>query len=241
MQALHRDAFPIMGTTASVHINDQISPAEFAGAIEKTKNELTRLEKIFSVFREDSEISRINRGELHLLDASSEVIDVMDKCSWLEQITNGAFSVRRSRTATEINPSGFVKGWAGERVASLLGNEGFEHFYVDIGGDFMAYGGMTNDSPWCIGITDPRDVSMFVGTVDIMTGAVATSGTAERGGHIWDPRVGEVAQSFLSVTVTGPSLMWADAFATSIFVMGDAGEQWLQQFDGYSMMAVPAA
>jgi len=80
---------------------------------------------------------------------------------------------------------------------------------------------------------------MFSGIVDIMTGAVATSGTAERGAHIWDPRVGNGAKSFLSVTVTGPSLMWADAFATSIFVMGATGEQWLQQFDGYSMMSVP--
>lgn len=239
MQALHRGSFPIMGTTASVHINDQISQSEFDHAIAITQNELSRLEQMFSVYREDSEISRINRGELHLLDASAEVIDVMDKCSWLEQISDGAFSVRRSRDASEINPSGFVKGWAGERVAEMLVNEGFQHFYVGIGGDFMAHGGMSENTPWRIGISDPREATMFSGTVEIKTGAVATSGTAERGTHIWDTRVGNVANSFLSVTVTGPSLMWADAFATSIFVMGATGEQWLQQFDGYSMMSVP--
>ncbi len=240
MQAVHRDSFPIMGTTASLHVNDEISESDFSYLSAVVHEELERLEEMFSVFRESSEISRINRGELHLLDASSEVIDVMDKCSWLEQVSDGAFSVRRSRNQVSINPSGFVKGWAGERVAGMMHERGLQHFYVGIGGDIVAHGGFTAQLPWQIGVIDPRDPSMFAATVEIVSGAVATSGTAEHGTHIWDPRNGEVAQSYLSVTVTGPSLMWADAYATTVFVMGSSGEEWLQQFDGYSMMAISA-
>lgn len=230
-----------MGTTASVHVNDSVDEAVFEESVGVLRTELDHWESMFSVFRPDSEISRINNGSLHLLDSSREVIEVLDACAWLEQASQGAFSIRRSVNSTDINPSGFVKGWAGERAARLLRERGLVHVYVGIGGDYMAFGGYSSDEAWHIGIVDPREPDQLVGTVDIIDGAVATSGTAERGRHIWDPRNGEPAETFLSVTVTGPSLMWADAFATTVFVMGEPGLEWLKQFPGYDAMVVRAA
>jgi thiamine biosynthesis lipoprotein len=227
-----------MGTTASLHVNDALSDAQFADVTNIARVELERLESIFTVFRPESEISRINNGSLHHLDASSEVIEVLDHCAWLEQVSRGAFSIRRSRESAEMNPSGFVKGWAGERVANQLRAQGLQHFYLGIGGDYALTGGMTADEPWRIGIIDPRDASLLVGTVDAVSGAIATSGTAERGKHIWDPRSGAAAASFLSVTVVGPQLMWADAYATTVFVMGEEGLDWIRQFDGYNVLPV---
>lgn len=227
-----------MGTTASVHVNDAVSREEFDGAVSLVRRELDRWESMFSVFRPDSEISRINSGALHHLDASAEVIEVLDSCTWLEQASNGAFSIRRSKDSNEINPSGFVKGWAGERAARSLVQSGLVHVHVGIGGDYMAFGGLAVGEPWHIGVIDPRDPERLVGTVDIVDGAVATSGTAERGRHIWDPRDAGREDTFLSVTVTGPSLMWADAFATTVFVLGDDGEEWLRQFPDYDLLTV---
>lgn len=227
-----------MGTTASIHVNDPLDDLDFSARVADVRDELERLESMFSVFRPDSEISRINDGRLDHLDASREVIEVLDACSWLEQASNGAFSLRRSKERREMNPSGFVKGWAGQRAAEALRQSGLRHAYVGIGGDYMAFGGLSDADPWRIGIIDPRDPERLVGTVDVIDGAVATSGTAERGGHIWDPRTGEPADSFLSVTVTGPSLTWADAFATTVFVMGEPGIEWLDQFPGYQAMTV---
>lgn len=227
-----------MGTTASIHVNDAITTDEFEEVINIARTELERLESIFTVFRPESEISRINAGTLHHLDASAEVIEVLDHCAWLEQASQGAFSIRRSRTSNEINPSGFVKGWAGERASNLLRSHGLQHFYVGIGGDYALIGGLTDDEPWRIGIVDPRDATQLVGTVDAVSGAIATSGTAERGQHIWDPRTGTAATSFLSVTVVGPQLMWADAYATTVFVMGEDGLEWLRQFPNYNAMPV---
>ena len=227
-----------MGTTASIHVNDDVSNDEFADVVRLAHTELHRLEEMFSVFRTDSEISRINAGTMHHLDASPEVIEVLDHCAWLEQASQGAFSIRRSRTSSSINPSGFVKGWAGERVSNVLRGHGLQHFYVGIGGDYALVGGMTNEQPWRIGIVDPRDASQLVGTVDAVTGAIATSGTAERGKHIWDARTETVAEAFLSVTVVGPQLMWADAYATTVFVMGEAGVEWMKQFPHYNVMPI---
>lgn len=227
-----------MGTTASIHVNDAVSQEEFTEIVHIAHTELERLESMFSVFQPESEISRINSGALHHLDASPEVIEVLDHCAWLEQASQGAFSIRRSRTTSSINPSGFVKGWAGERTTNMLRSHGLEHFYLGIGGDYALIGGMTSDQPWRIGIVDPRDASQLVGTVDAVTGAIATSGTAERGKHIWDARTETVADSFLSVTVVGPQLMWADAYATTVFVMGEAGVEWMKQFPNYNVMPV---
>ena len=53
--------------------------------------------------------------------------------------------------------------------------------------------------------------------------AVATSGTYERGPHILDPHTGHPAAGALSVTVVGPELATADAYATAAFAMGEAG------------------
>lgn len=238
LQAAHRAAFPVMGTTASIHVDDDVTPSRFDGFVSDVRAELDRLELMFSIFRPDSEISRINDGRLHHLDASPEVIEVLDACAWLENASGGAFSVRRSPGETRIDPSGFVKGWAAERAARLIASAGIEHWYLGIGGDFVTRGGMRNGEPWRIGIADPRDPGMLVGTVELFDGAVATSGTAERGSHLWDPRTGTAAGHFLSVTVTGPSLTWADAYATTAFVMGEPGLGWVAQFPGYSALPV---
>ena len=56
---------------------------------------------------------------------------------------------------------------------------------------------------------------------------VATSGSYERGAHIFDPRTDEPVTELASATVVGPSLAEADAFATTIYVMGLDGLAWL--------------
>jgi thiamine biosynthesis lipoprotein len=227
-----------MGTTASLHVDDDVDNGAFDAVARAVQAEMERLEAMFSVYRPDSEISRINAGSLHHLDASPEVLDVLDACAWLEQVSEGAFSIRRSRESTAIDPSGFVKGWAAEHASRLLVDLGLSHWYLGVGGDYVLHGGLASGEPWRIGIIDPRDASMLVGTVEVKNGALATSGTAERGKHLWDPRTGKPATAFLSVTVTGPSLTWADAYATTVFVLGEPGLEWIERFPGYSVMPV---
>ena len=238
MQARHRTAFPVMGTTASLHVNDDVSPTQFAAVAAALQAELERLEQIFSVYRPTSEISRINTGELHLLDASPEVIDVMDACTWLEQVSNGAFRIRPRADDPTIDPSGFVKGWAAERASRLVLDAGLEHWYLGVGGDYVLHGGFDAATPWVIGVAHPFIADTFAGDVTLMSGGIATSGTAERGEHIWRA-ADDGARGFASVTVVGPSLTWADAFATTVFAMGESGLDWIGQFTEYQVLVVP--
>lgn len=235
-----RRSHVVMGTVASVHVHDEVPPSTALAVVDKVLNELERLESVFSTFRADSEISRINRGELHHLDASREVIDVLDACAFMESISSGAFSCRRADGT--LDPAGFVKGWAVERASLIFDRAGLRHWSLSVGGDMQL-----GDAPpaladeprgWKIGIADPFDRTRATTGVLVQRGAVATSGTGERGGHILDPRSGSRAEHWASLTVCGPSLSWADAFATAAFVMGESGIAWVRSFDGYTALGV---
>jgi thiamine biosynthesis lipoprotein len=198
---------------------------------------LRDIEDRFSTFLPTSEISRINAGELHVLDASPDVVEVLDACTWLEHLSNGVFNARRPDGS--IDPAGFVKGWAAERAAHLLSEAGLQNFYLRIGGDIQTHGVQTTGEKWRVGIVDPHDASRIRSYVDIPENwAIATSGTAERDQHIWGKDSQPASPQFSSMTVIGPHLMWADAFATIGFALGDAGIEWVEKFPDYTAFTV---
>jgi thiamine biosynthesis lipoprotein len=222
-----------MGTAVSVHVADVVPRETADDAWESVGVFLRDIEDRFSTFLSTSEISRINNGELHMLDASPDVVEVLDACTWLEHLSNGVFNARRPDGS--IDPAGFVKGWAAERAASLLVEAGLRNFYLRIGGDIQTHGAQATGEKWRVGIVDPHDASRIRSYVDIPENwAVATSGTVERGQHIWGNDAMPVTPEFSSMTVIGPHLMWADAFATIGFALGDAGIEWVEKFPDYT-------
>ena len=232
----------VMGTVASVHVHDKAEPALIAAAVEALWLELDRLEGLFSTFRESSAISRINRGGLHLLDAGAEVIEVVDACTWLEHISHGAFRARRPGD-TLLDPAGFVKGWAAELAAQCLDRAGLSQWYLSVGGDIQTRGTSGDGRSWRVAIADPNsdDAHAIRAIVEVSSEAVATSGTAARGRHLWDGRTGRPSDALGSMTVVGPHVTWADAFATAAFVMGPEGVDWVANFDGYRALAITSA
>lgn len=230
---------PVMGTMASAHVHDHVALAVIDEAVGSMWAELDRLEAMFSTYRPTSEISRINRAELHVLDAGPEVLEVLDACTWLEHASNGAFRARRRGEAI-VDPAGFVKGWAAELAAKCLDRAGLCHWYLAVGGDIQTRGTTGDGSLWRIGIADPNDEDPHAvrAVVEVDGLAVATSGTAARGRHLWDGRTDDPADSLASMTVVGPHLTWADAFATAAFVMGPDGVDWVTNFAGYRALAI---
>lgn len=222
-----------MGTAVSAHIDDVV-PQEIADdSWESVGVFLRDIEDRFSTFLPTSEISRINKGELHVLDASPDVVEVLDACTWLEHLSDGVFNARRPDGS--IDPAGFVKGWAAERAARLLAEAGLKNYYLRIGGDIQAHGRQATGDKWRVGIVDPHDATRIHSYVDIPENwAIATSGVAERGQHIWGKDSQPTNSQFSSMTVIGPHLMWADAFATIAYALGDAGIDWVEKFPDYT-------
>ncbi len=225
-----------MGSVASLHVAGNV-PADLAiAAAEGVFDELERLEAMFSTFRPTSEISRINAGELQISGASSEVIDVFDACTWLGHASSGAFSIEPPERPGQIDPAGFVKGWATERATRILTEAGLTDWYLGVGGDIQTSGHPTLDRGWTVAIADPLAPGEVRATLELPGGyAIATSGTAERGKHLW---TASKQEPLASITVIGPRLTWADAFATTAFVMGLDGLAWVEQFDDYQAWAI---
>ncbi|HEY4332818.1 MAG TPA: FAD:protein FMN transferase, partial [Ilumatobacteraceae bacterium] len=203
-------------------------------AIDAALAELERIEAMFSTFRAQSAISRINRGELELLDAPADVIEVLDACTWLEHASHGAFNVRRGNGS--LDPAGFVKGWATQRASEVLVGRGIADFVFSVGGDLVVRGAPQPGGAWTIAIADPEASGVAACSVDLAGGAIATSGSSERGRHI-RTIIGD-DQQFASVSVLGPSLTWADAFATTVFAMGPRGLDWVRRFPSYTAIAI---
>lgn len=196
---------------------------------------LREVDAMFSTYREDSDINRLDRGELSVAECRPEVNEVLMQCMRLNRATGGVFSVR---PAGRLDPSGFVKGWAVAQAANRLAAAGASSFCINAGGDIVTRGRPAADALWQIGIRHPEELDRLAAVVAIEDLAVATSGQYERPDHILDARTGRPPVGLLSVTIVGPDLAIADAYATTAFAMGAEGPAWTASLAGYEAMSI---
>ena len=194
----------------------------------------------FSTYTSDSEISRLNRGELALADAHPEVAAVLNRCEQLRVETDGYFDVRAADPGV-VDPSGLVKGWSVDRAAALLDAAGLRNYAVNAAGDMRLRGRAVPELHWRVGIQHPLEQDQVARVIDTNDLAVATSGEYARGEHVFDPYTHRPPAGILSVTITGPDLATADAYATAVFAMGaERAAHWTARLRGYQAMTILA-
>jgi thiamine biosynthesis lipoprotein len=225
----------IMGMPILLDVRDD---EQDEAAIARMWDWLRWVDATFSTYRADSEVCRLDRGELALEDAHPEVRAVLDRCAQLRVATRGFFDARAAGGA--LDPSGLVKGWAVGRAAALLDGAGLLNYALNAGGDIVLSGRPVPDLRWRVGIQHPTVRDKLAAVVEANELAVATSGAYERGQHVLDPHTGRPPSGVLSVTVTGPDLATADAYATAAFAMGEAGPRWTARLPGYEAMTILA-
>ena len=190
--------------------------------------ELREVDRVFSTYRSDSVVSRLDRGELELDQCPPEVTEVVALGRAAEQQSGGAFSITLpGPDGPRLDPSGVVKGWAAQRASRFLSDLDDTDFCLSAGGDVVGHTADPDRAPWRIGIEHPHDPRSLVAVVPVRSGAVATSGTAHRGSHLVDPRTGRAPEGVASVTVVAASLTWADIDATAAYVHGRDAARWL--------------
>jgi len=216
-----------MGMPISIHVRGGQPNAPFVErAVGEAFEVLVEADGLFSTYRPDSQVSRIRRRDLALTRAHPLVHEVVTLCEEATSLTEGAFTHRLPDQdgIRRFDPTGLVKGWAADRAAAVLATIPAHTFCLNAGGDVIVGGDLTkiadpqDRAPWRIGVEDPRDRSRIAEVVPLHQGGVATSGTAARGPHLCDPATGAFVERAGSVTVVGPSLMWADVWATALFV-----------------------
>lgn len=220
----------IMGTAISLDLRD---PAVPPAAVDAAFQHLRDIDARFSTYRADSEISRLAGGELSVEECSSDVRDVLDRCEAIRVMSHGSFDIRAHRADGGLDPSGFVKGWAAEAANDILHAAGARSYCLNAGGDVIARGEREPGQPWRIGIRHPELPDQLATVLEARNLAVATSGAYERANHIVEPSTKRAPDGLLSVTVVGPRLSEADAYATAAFAMGPRGLAWIASLPGY--------
>ncbi|GAB2705255.1 FAD:protein FMN transferase [Kitasatospora kifunensis] len=259
-----RHAESAMGTVFSFAVRDA-DPGQL-DILGPALAELHRLDALFSPYLPHSELSRLARGELTTDQCDPLVGEALAHCAAVATETGGWFT---AHPGGRLDPSGWVKGWAIERASDLLLTAGYRHHSVTGGGDVQTRGEAAPGQPWRVGVADPTRAGFLAavlagqpsrtgqpsqtgqtGRATGQTGqsdasertegfAVATSGTAERGEHIVDPKSGGPARGLLSLTLVGPRLARTDAYATAAFAMGPLRAlDWVTAKDGYEALAV---
>jgi thiamine biosynthesis lipoprotein len=208
-----------------------IDRAAIDAAIVEVKKFAIEVDNTFSTYKENSFISRLRRGEIEIGQCPGDVQEVWDACQNAKYLSDGAFDPWA--VAGGFDPSGYVKGWAADRIAQALLTAGCGHIQVNAAGDLTLRGGNLLDSgevePWKIGVTNPDNKQEVLRIFEIFDGAIATSGTYERGAHITDPYTGLIAIGARSATVLGPDGGLTDAMATALMVTGDDGIKFFGQ------------
>jgi len=156
-----------------------------------------------------------------------------------------------------LEEGGFGKGAGLDRaVAAVAAPPGVRRAFLDLGGQVAVLG-----DGWTVEVADPRRRHRTVLELELETSdgpaSVATSGNSERGievdgarrSHLLDPRTGEPAEDFGSLTVlvegaapaggTAGGGLWADCLATGLYVLGaDAALAWAAARPGVEVLAV---
>ncbi len=226
---------PVMGTTVSIDVRP---PFVGAAAIEAAVAWFHAVDEKFSMYRPDSELSRIADGSLALEDASRDVRTIVSLSDSLRDRTEGYFDAGRHRDDGRLDPTGVAKGWAVDEAVTILRMAGARNLQVGAGGDLVMAGEPEPGRRWRIGIRHPERADRVAAVLEITSLAVATSATYERGAHIRDPWTGRPPTGLQSLTVVGPTLAMADAFATAAFAMGERGIPWVGRQPGFGALGI---
>lgn len=188
------------------------------------------VEDRFSVFRRDSEISKINSKKIKHPKYSHEMKEIFDLAEKTKRESFGYFDIERNG---RLDPSGIVKGWAVFQAAKKLQSLGVKNFYIEAGGDIQTSGVNDEGKMWQVGIRNPFNHSEIVKTVTLSGEGIATSGNYYRGQHIYNPLSSAIPLAeVVSITVIGPNVLEADRFATAAFAMGKDGINLIENKQG---------
>lgn len=226
------------------------------------------LERLWSRFLPDSEISRMNAGADVPLSWETELL--LTRAEQGQEVTNGRFDpwvladvvaagyddFYRTETGPDapkagFDPGGIGKGLTADLVAQELLEMGAKGALINIGGDLRVRGTSPDNGGWRIAIEDPRG-GPDVCVVGIDDGAVATSSTVKRQWtdgegqsrhHLVDPSTHANADSpVLSATVIAAQGWQAEILAKPVVLdwAGDGASWHLVEQCGAAAMVVTA-
>lgn len=218
MFSFHREC---MGTIFHFQIEDQISDVELNRLCSGAMEVLDDADDRFSLYKPESELSRLVSGRLEWEKASPQQLTIRRLASDWQSVTEGYFN---ARAGSEYDPSGIVKTWAAQNVINFLLGNGVRAFTLNSGGDIYLSDELESEILNRVGISKLVSIAekgagaaLVLDLKDKPYRAVCTSGSVERGEHIWS--IG-TETPFVQASVIGPDLLEADVWATALIAGG---------------------
>jgi thiamine biosynthesis lipoprotein len=225
-----------MGTVVTFDLYDDTDvSSDLETILREAIGVLHEADEVFSTYKVASPMSQLRRGDITLEQCPSIVRDVLDHCEFARTVTDGWFDPWSLPGG--LDPTGYVKGWAAQRSLDVLRRSGVRGALVNAAGDTASFGGPLPGVPFRIGIVDPAQTQNLACVVEC-PGAVATSGTYERGDHLIDPHTGRASSRAASATVIGIDLGLADALATAIAVAGSRVLHLIEALDDFEALII---
>ena len=241
--------FATMGTIVSLRVTEAatvLGDTAQVDAAQLVETVFRRWDEQFSLYQADSELSRVARGDVRLTEASASLRNCYALALDWRDRTQGVFTPHRADGVIDL--SGVVKALAIAEAGRALRRSGLTNWSINAGGDVLVGGepgdrfaagesadratplGTSGPAPaavnvpaeWVVAIVDPADRGDVIARVPLRhpLRAVATSGSAERGEHIWTAR--NDLSPFRQVSVFAADIVTADVLATAIVAGGAA-------------------
>lgn len=222
-----RHTFATMGTVASLHLDATVDEA----MLREVEAVFARYEATFSLYRDDTPAAALARGELRLEEAPALVRAEYARALEWRAATAGWFTPHRPDGVIDL--AGTIKAVALADAAAVLRAVGAEGL-LGVGGDLVRLG----ERPRVVGVVDPADRSRLVADPELRhRRAAATSGSSERGDHIWSA-LGRT--DVVQATVLADDIVTADVLATALIAAGSAGaDDLLERFDVDALLVTP--
>lgn len=209
------------------------------------KKEAIRLERIFNLYDEKSELSMLNNKRK--ITPSKELFEVIKKSADYSRLTKGKYDITMGKrilaqkkgyplpkiAATYkdikftknkieltnldvlIDVGSIAKGYVAEKLCDFMKNLGVESALIDARGDLIIFG----DKEETVAIQHPRDKSKTIHPFILKNAGVATSGDYNQYSNSFDNSHIIGKNEIISATVVGPNITDADAIATCVMVI----------------------
>lgn len=233
-----------MGTVFTFRGQSDLPTQTVASALDLACERLHEADQIFSLYKPESPLSRLARGETSVALCPAQVSVIWDLCEDWEKTTGGYFKAFTPQHT--FDPSGLVKTWAAKQAIDVMLSSGISDLTLNAGGDVWLSDDLSDEKSWKVAIAKPVSIAATDAGVlavlnlkDTEYRSVCTSGVAERGSHIWNPQSGTAAENELvQVTVIAKDLVTADVWATAAFAEGPASINRIEQLDDVEVLVI---
>lgn len=224
--------FSTTSQTALLNVNAGIDPvqvdAEVYSLIERCKRISSLTQGAFDITAGVLKKLYNFKGETFTFPEDDVIAQKLQGVGADKIVLSSPNKVYLTKPGMRISFAAVGKGYAADKVKSMLMHKGVHSGVINASGDLTVWGTRADGAPWKVGIADPSDRSKILLWIPVENASVATSGDYEqyfesdgrRYSHTIDPKTGRPVSGIKSVTVISPSAELSDALATAVFVMG---------------------